>query len=307
MFTRSSPFFLDASTSSAYQADPAIQQCFDTHRTTSLKMKGSRHFNWSSLQPQNRGGKVRPFVNTVSHLCKFMSHILHNIRLSRTGLRKNAFCFHVKIAEWLSDPTDTSASFLDGAVRPSCSPGFCMDSKPPGTSTVDHFFSPSATSCWPGKASTSQHWEDSWARPQRKESFMFDSFENSYFNHSGTVRESCGSQYSGSNLQPLFPYPAQLPNGYTAETMHFPQEPDPFVADRYSYAPTFSAQIYNPNQSNYLQTFSQFSHPSACPPIRSHNTDMMHYSPSHMLEIKPAPPFTSLSPEQWSFPTKRLY
>lgn len=182
-----------------------------------------------------------------------------------------------------------------------------MDSEPPGTSAVDHLFSTSATSCWAGKASTSQHWEDSWTRPQSKESFMFDSFENCFLNHSRTVRESCGSQCSGGNTQPFFSYPAQLPDGYSAETMHFPQEPDPFVTDRYSYAPTFSSQIHHPNRSHYFQTFSQFSHPSACPPVRSHNTDIMHYPPSHMLERKPAPHFSSWSPEHWSFPPMRLY
>lgn len=230
-----------------------------------------------------------------------------NIEFLYTGL-KCFLVFHVKTAEWLTDPMDTSTSLLDGVLRPSCSSTFCMDSEPPGASASDNLFSLSATSCWAEKASASQHWEDGFNRSKSKELFMLDSFENSFLNHSRAIRESCGPQYSGSNIQPFFPYPAQLPDRHSAEPMHFPLEPDPFVTDRYSNAQPFSAQIHHPNQSNHFQAFSQFSHTLTCPPLRSHNTDMMHYPPSHILEREQAPPFSSLSsPEHWSFPPMRLY
>uniref|UniRef100_A0A3B4WBI7 Uncharacterized protein n=1 Tax=Seriola lalandi dorsalis TaxID=1841481 RepID=A0A3B4WBI7_SERLL len=122
------------------------------------------------------------------------------------------------------------------------------------------------------------------------------------------TERSRGPHYNDSNIQPFFLYQTQLPDRRSAEPMHFPQEQDPFETDRYSLAPSFSTQIHHPNQSNHFQPFSQFSHPSTCPPFRSHNIDMMHYPPSHVLERGPALPLSSLpSPEHWSFPPMKLY
>lgn len=213
--------------------------------------------------------------------------------------------FHVKTAEWLTSPVETSVSILDDILlRPNCTPQFCMDFEPPGVSASDHLFSP--TSCWGEKASACQHWEDSFNKPKSKEA-VFDSFENNFMKHSRAVPpRSSGSQYSGSNMQPFFPYQAQLPDRRSTEPMYFPQEEDPFETDRYSFAPSFSAQIHHPQQS--FQPFGQFSHSSTCPPLQSHHTDMMHYPPSHMLERDPAAPRSSFpSPEHWAFPPMRLY
>ncbi|GAA6229633.1 uncharacterized protein LOC108880680 isoform X1 [Lates japonicus] len=256
---------------SAFQAKNARQPCFDTHKTTSFKMMGSMHFNWeSSLQPHQ------------------------NLE---------------QISEWLTSPVDTSASLLDDILRPSCSPQFCMDFEPSGASACDHLFTLSPTSCWAEKASASQFWEDSFNRPKSKELFTFDSFDNSFMNHTRAARErSHGPEHNDSNIQPFFPYQTQLPDRHSAEPMHFAQEKDPSETDRYSFTPSFPTQSHNPNQSNRFQTFNQFSHPSSCPPLRSYHTDMTFYPPSHMLERSPAPPLSSLpSPELWSFPPMRLY
>lgn len=215
--------------------------------------------------------------------------------------------FHVKTAEWLTSPVETSVSLLDDILRPTFPPQFCMDFEPSEVTASDHLFAPSPTSCRGEKAPASQHWEDSFNRPKSKEAVMFGSFENSFMNHTRAVtgRRSV-SRYSDSNIQPFFPYQAQLPDGHSAVPMHFPQ--DPFETDRYSFAPSFSAQIHRPPQSNHFQPLTQFSHPSTCPPLRSHHTDMSHYPPSHMLERDPAPPLSSFpSPEHWSFPPMRLY
>ncbi|GLD65303.1 uncharacterized protein AKAME5_001677900 [Lates japonicus] len=159
------------------------------------------------------------------------------------------------------------------------------------------------------KASASQFWEDSFNRPKSKELFTFDSFDNSFMNHTRAARErSHGPEHNDSNIQPFFPYQTQLPDRHSAEPMHFAQEKDPSETDRYSFTPSFPTQSHNPNQSNRFQTFNQFSHPSSCPPLRSYHTDMTFYPPSHMLERSPAPPLSSLpSPELWSFPPMRLY
>ncbi|XP_031144294.1 uncharacterized protein si:dkey-250k15.4 [Sander lucioperca] len=207
-------------------------------------------------------------------------------------------------AEWLTSPVETSVSLLDDILRPTCTPQFYMDYEPSGVTASDHLFSP--TSCWGEKASASHHWEDSFNRPKSKEAVMFDSFENASMNHTRAVPErSSGSQFSGINIQRFFPYQTHLPDRHSPAPTHFPQEKDPFEVDRSSFAPSF-AQIQHPQQS--FQPFSQFSHPSPCPPLRSHHTDMMHYPPSHMLERDTVPPLSSFpSPGHWSFPPMRLY
>ncbi|XP_054476961.1 uncharacterized protein si:dkey-250k15.4 [Anoplopoma fimbria] len=251
----------------AFQADAASQPCFDTQKTTSFKMVGSRPFNWKS-RPQPH-----------QHL--------------------------EQTAEWLTSPVETSVSLLDDLLRPTYPPQFCMDFEPSGGTTRYHLFSP--TICWGENASVSQHWEDSFSKPKNNKAVMFDSFENSFINHKRAVPErSSGSQYSSGNFQPFFPYQTQLPDRCSADPMHFPREKDPFETDTYSFAPSFSAHIHNPLQS--FQPLSQFSHPSTCPPLRSHHADMIHYPPSHTLERDPAAPLSSFpSPEHWSFPPMRLY
>ncbi|XP_071326916.1 proline-rich protein 19 isoform X2 [Trachinotus anak] len=263
------PIMIDED-ASVFQGDTASQPCFNTQKTTSFKIMGSSHFNWKSILQSHQS-------------------------LEQT-------------AEWLRSP-DTSASLLDEILRPRSSPQFSMDFEPSGASARDHLSVPSSTSYWGEKASASQHWEDSFNRPTSKESVIFDCFESSFMDHTTAVREkSCGPHYNDSNTKPLFPYQSHLPDRHSAEQMHFPQEQDPFETYRYSFAPSFSAQIHHPNQSNHFQPFSQFSHPLTCPPLRSHHTYMMHYPPSHMLERDPAPPLSSLpSPEHWSFPPMKLY
>ncbi len=217
--------------------------------------------------------------------------------------------FHVKTAEWLTSPVETSVSFLEDILRPTCSPQFGMDFQPSGVTANDHLFAPSPTSRWGEKDSASQHWKDSFNRPKSKEAVMFGSFEHSFMNHTRAVAERRSvSQYSDRNIQPFFPYQAQLPDRHPAEPMHFPQEQHPFETDRCSFAPSFSAQIHSPPQSNHFQPLNQFSHPSTFPPLRPRHTDMAHYPPSHMLERDPAFPLSSFrSPEHWSFPPMRLY
>ncbi|XP_035527538.1 uncharacterized protein LOC118335392 [Morone saxatilis] len=207
-------------------------------------------------------------------------------------------------AEWLTRPVETSVSLLDDILRSTSSPEFCMDFEPSGVKASDHLFAPSATSCWGENASASQHWEDRFNKAKSNENVMFGSF----LNHNRVFTErSSRSQYRG-NIQPLFPYQAQLPHRNSEQPMHPPREQDPFETDRNSFAPFFSAQICHPQQSTNFQPFSQFSHPSACPPLRSHHTDMMHYPPSHMIERDPAHPLSSFpSPELWFFPPMRLY
>ncbi|XP_029306866.1 proline-rich protein 19 [Cottoperca gobio] len=251
----------------AFEADTASQSCFDTQKTTSFRRAGNRQFNWKSRPQPNQN-------------------------LEQT-------------AEWLTSPVDSSVSILDDIFRPSCAPPFCMDFEPSEVTASDHLFSP--TSCWGHKASASQHWEDSFNRQRSNEAVMFDSFENGFMNNTRAVPESSsGSQYSGSTIQPFFPYQTQLPDGRSAEQMHYPQEKDPMKTDRYSFAPSFSAQMHHHQQS--FHPFSQFIHPSTCTPLSSHHTDMIHYPPSHMLERDPAAPLSSFpSPEHWSFPPMRLY
>ncbi|KAK9514054.1 hypothetical protein VZT92_027543 [Zoarces viviparus] len=261
------PTMMDELFPPAFQADTASQPCYDSQKTTSFKMMRSRPFNQKS-RPQ-------PHQN-----------------LEQT-------------AAWFTSPVETSVSLLDDILGPTCSPQFYMEFEPSGHTTSDHLFSP--TSCWAEKVSVSQHWEDGFNKPKNNKAVMFDSFENSFLNHTRAVPErSSGSQYSSSNIPPFFPSQTQLPNRRSAEPMHFPHEKDPFETDRYSYAPSFSAQIHHPLQS--LQPLSQFSYPSTHPPLRSHHTDMNHYPPSHALDRDPAALLSSFpSPEHWSFPPMRLY
>ncbi|XP_056299726.1 uncharacterized protein si:dkey-250k15.4 [Pseudoliparis swirei] len=253
----------------AFEADTASQPCFDTQKTTSFKMMGSRPFNWKS--------KAKP------------QQLLQQ----------------VTSAEWSTSPIETSVGLVDDILRPTYAPEFCLDFELFGGTASDHLFSP--TSCWEEKASVSQHWDDIFNKPKNNKTVTFDPFENSFLNHTRAALErSSGSQYSGANTQPFFPSPTLLPYRHSAEPMHFPQEKDPFETDRYSHVPSFSAQIQHPLQS--FQRLSQFGHPSACPPLRSHHTDMIHYPPSHTLERDLAAPLSSFpSPGHWSFPPMRLY
>ncbi|TKS82299.1 hypothetical protein D9C73_016408 [Collichthys lucidus] len=254
-----------------FQAITARPSRFDMQETTALKITRNRHFN-SKSSPQ----------------------LHHNLN---------------QTAEWLKSPVEPSVGLLDDVLRPTRSPQLCMDFESSGVTAINHLFAPSPTSCWAEEASASPHWGDIFNRPKSKEAVMFGSFENNYINHRRAVTErSRGSQYNNDNVQPHFFYQAQLPDRHTAQPVHFPQERGRFETDRYSLAPSFSAQSHYPQQHNNFQPFSHFSHSSSRPPLRSHHTDMMHYPPSHMLERDPAPPLSSFSsPEPWSFPPMRLY
>ncbi|XP_051262591.1 uncharacterized protein si:dkey-250k15.4 [Dicentrarchus labrax] len=163
-------------------------------------------------------------------------------------------------AEWLTSPVETSVSLLDDILRSTCSPQFCMDFEPSGVKASDHLFAPSHTSCWEENASASQHWEDRFNKAKSNENVMFGSF----LNHNRAVTERGSRSQYRSNIQPFFPYQAQLPHRNSA--MHPPREQDPFETDRSSFAPFFHAQICHPQQSTNFEPFSQFSHPSTCPP-----------------------------------------
>ena len=294
----------------------ASQPCIDTQKTTSFKNVTDRHFNWNSrLQPNQSlvrpyGYATTPSFRSISQMAQLLSILIisDNLRFSYSGI--NCFLvFYVKTTEWLTSPADTSASLLEDILRPSCSPPFSMDLEPSGASASDHLFAPSSTSRWGEKASASQYRKNSFNRPNNKESVIFDSFENIFMNHAREfIGKSCGPQCNDNNIQPFYLYQTQLSSRHSAEPMYFPQEQNPFKTNRYSFAPSFSTRIHHPNQSNHFQPFSQLSHPSTCPPLGTHHSDMMHYPPSHMLERGPAPPFSSLlSPEHWSFPPMKLY
>lgn len=204
---------------------------------------------------------------------------------------------------------DTSVSLLDDILRPTHSPQFCMYFEPSRVITSEHLFAPSPTSCWGEKASASQHWKDRFNRPKSKDALMFGPVENSFVNQTRAVTErSSGSDYTDHNIQPFFPYQAQLLDRHSAGPMHCPQEQGPFEHDKYSFASAFSSKSHLPQQQNPFQPFNQFSLPLNCPPVRSHHTDMMNYPPSHMLDKDPAPPLSFFpSLEHWSFPPMRLY
>ncbi|XP_041843030.1 uncharacterized protein si:dkey-250k15.4 isoform X2 [Melanotaenia boesemani] len=203
--------------------------------------------------------------------------------------------------EWLENP-------VDELLRPDVSPELYLDFESSKASPC-HFFVRSPTLCSGGRASAFDHWEKSLKKSKSKESVLFDSFKNSFIDNTAEIEESSfGRQYHYNNIQPFFPYQAEFQDGYSAVGKHLVKEQDAFVADRYSLAPSYPAQIYQPPQSSYIQPFSQYSQPLAFPTLRSHHIDMMHYPPSHMLDRSPAPaPSSFPSPEQWSFPRMRLY
>ncbi|XP_028281889.1 proline-rich protein 19 [Parambassis ranga] len=204
----------------------------------------------------------------------------------------------VKKAEWPTITKDTCV--LDDFLRPDVSPQHCMDFNPSGSS-LGSLFAPSTTFRKVEKPSTSNHWEHRFNRSIIQESPKFDFFENSPTNNTSTAH-STGTYYK-PQYQPLFPNRTQLPLGRSAEATDFKQEQDPFRPDTYTSAPSF------PIHHTYsFQPFSQFGHPAAQPALMSHNTDMMHYPPSHMLESETVPSFSSFtSPDDWSFPPMRLY
>ncbi|KAM4581568.1 proline-rich protein 19 [Odontesthes bonariensis] len=204
-------------------------------------------------------------------------------------------------AEWLTNP-------VDEPIRPSFSPRFEMDFGPSEASARDLFACPPTLSA-EGKASASEYWGDSFNRSKTKDSVLFDSFENSFMNHTGGARESSfGPQNHYNTIKSLFPSTTQLLDGRLAEPMKIPQEQATFGNDSHSLASSFPPQIHHLLQGNYFQPFSQFSQHLNSPNYRSYHTDMMHYPPSYMLDRSPAPSSSSfLSPEHWSFPPMRLY
>ncbi|XP_034077573.1 uncharacterized protein si:dkey-250k15.4 isoform X1 [Gymnodraco acuticeps] len=225
--------------------------------------------------------KTTPFRTTGSRHFSWKSRPQPNRNMEQT-------------ADWLTSPVETSVSIFDDITRPSCAPQFCMDFEPSGGTASSHLFSP--PSCWGQKASQSEPWEDSFNRNRSNKDFTFHSFENTFKDNTRAERSS--------TIRPFFPYQTQLPDRRPAELMHFP---DPFESDRYSFAPSFPTQTHHPQES--FHPYSQFSHPSTGPPLRSnHHTDMKHYPPSHMIDKDPAAPLSSFpSPEQWTFPPMRLY
>ncbi|KAK5891892.1 hypothetical protein CesoFtcFv8_012323 [Champsocephalus esox] len=224
-------------------------------------------------QPCFDAQKTTPFRRTGSRHLSWKSRPQPNRNMEQT-------------ADWLTSPVETSVSIFDDITRPSCAPPFCMDFEPSGGTASSHLFSP--PSCWGQKASQSELWEDSFNGNSSNKHFTFDSFENTFKDNTRAERSS--------TIQPFFPYQTQLPGRRPAELMHFP---DP-------YAPSFSAHTHHPQES--FHAYSQFSHPSTGPPLRSHHTDMKHYPPSHMIDKDPAAPLSSFpSPEQWTFPPMRLY
>lgn len=209
-----------------------------------------------------------------------------------------------KVAEWLTSPRDASVSILDNILRPSLSPPLGIDFDPCGSSE-SNLFTFSTTLCQREKASVPKDWEQHFNGSKSKKSLMFDSFENNVMGYSRAMgKRSPG--YSDINTQPSFSYQEQLPDRHAAEPMYFSQQDDLFGTDRYSCAPSFPAQIHH--QRNHFQPLRQFSRPSSCFPLKSHNTDMMYYPPSYMIERDPAPSLSAFpSPECWSFPPMRLY
>ncbi|XP_040020520.2 proline-rich protein 19 [Gasterosteus aculeatus] len=200
-------------------------------------------------------------------------------------------------ADWLTSPMETSLSVLDGLLTPTYAPLTCMDFEPSQRGTSDKLFS--STSCWEKTASVSQHWGDGFNKPKENMGVMFDFFETQ-----AVPERSSGSQYSSSDMQPLFPYQMKLPGGRSAE--RFPPDKDPLETDRYYYDTSHCAHVPHPLQS--FQPLSQFGSHSTCPPSRSHLPDMTHYPPSHTLERDTAAPhYFFPSPDHWSLPPMRLY
>ncbi|CAI5663674.1 unnamed protein product [Oreochromis niloticus] len=213
-------------------------------------------------------------------------------------------CSQKQVTEWLASPADTADSVLDDILRPSLSPPLFMNFQT-CEAPESILFAPSTTLCQREVASVPENWQGGLNWSKSKNSAMFGSFENSFMDQSSLFGNR-SLQYSGSNPQPFFPYQLQLPDTYTGEPMHIAQQEDPFGTGRYSCVPSFPAPVHH--QSNHFQSSSQFSHPSACSPLKSQHTDMMHYPPSFILERDPAPSLSAfLSPEQWSFPPMRLY
>ncbi|XP_068568974.1 proline-rich protein 19 isoform X2 [Cebidichthys violaceus] len=86
------PTMIDELLPPAFQADTASQPCYDSQKTTSFKMMGSRPF------------KSRPEPHQT---------------LEQT-------------ADWFRSPVETSVSLLDDILRPTCAPQFCMEFEPSG-------------------------------------------------------------------------------------------------------------------------------------------------------------------------------
>lgn len=207
--------------------------------------------------------------------------------------------FHLKMAEDLTSPMDTSIKKCDEPSRPSMSHHFYVDFELSGAATSD-LFAPSPKLFQKEKAST-ELWKD--FKSKSEEPALFDPFQTSYMNHTRRkVREMpCKPQMDHIDIQSFFPFQ----DGHSAEPVQFPQEQDLVEPAGDLFAPLLPTHIDPRLHSSHFQTFDQFS---TRPTFRSHSTDMMLYPPSHMLESSLTPPRSFLqSPEHWSFPPMRLY
>lgn len=241
---------------------------------------------------------IKPFFNTQKN--KFFRRKVSTPNLLSSPL---LLLNPEQIDESFRRPEETSTSFLGDILRPSPSAWFSMDFVPSRIS--DHLFAPSPMLCWEDRNPQVPHPKDSLSRQISKETFMFDSFENRLMNQS---RANIGPQYTFSHTQNFTPLQTQLQERCSTESIHFPEEKDPFATERYCFASSFSSQVQRPDPVHSYQPFSQNSQLSACLPLRPHRTDMIHYPPSHMLEREPASSRSSLlSPEHWTFPPMRLY
>lgn len=197
-------------------------------------------------------------------------------------------------------PVETSVSLLDDILRPTHSPQFCMYSEP-----IDELFTPSSTPCWGEEVTSFQHWGHRLNRPQNKDEVILGSFVNRFKNQTRAVTER--SSGSHSNIQPFFPYQAQKPDKHSVGQILCTREQGPFEFDKFSFSPSISAKSHS-QQNNYFQPLNPFSGPLNSPPLRSHQTDLMNYPPSHILERDSARSLSSFpNLEPWSFPPMRLY
>lgn len=207
--------------------------------------------------------------------------------------------FHLKMAEDLPSPVDTSVNFFVETFRPSLSRHFSIDFELSGAATSD-LFAPSPK-LFQNKKGSAELWKD--FKSKSEESALLDSFQTSYMNHTRRkVREmTCKPQMDNIDIQSFFPFQ----DGHSAEPVQFPQEQDLVEPAGDLFAPRLPTHSHSHLTSSHFQSLAQLS---IRPTFRSHSTDMMHYPPSHMLESSLTPPRSCLqSPEHWSFPPMRLY
>ncbi|CAJ1062612.1 uncharacterized protein si:dkey-250k15.4 [Xyrichtys novacula] len=172
-------------------------------------------------------------------------------------------------AEWLRQPVETSTGLLDNFLKSPHSPQFSMDFEPSGIR--DYLFAPSSTSCWEEKNSAFPHWGDTLSRQKSEEASTFNSFGNSFVNQ---TRARDALQYSLSTAQSVPPYYTQLPDRYSTEPVHFPQEQDPFRAERHSFPilpiPTSTSRT-GPQLTAFQPSQGTFSLPSPKTPPKGHD------------------------------------